>query len=105
MKQVRRNVFETNSSSTHSITMCLKTTFEDYKAGRCWKRRFPSKGQTTFAYPEDLTEKERAEIKNKENYDLIVFEDDGSGLDTFEELFKTPSGEEVVAFGYYGYDG
>ena len=34
MKQIRRNVFETNSSSTHSLTMCSKSQFEDWKAGK-----------------------------------------------------------------------
>ena len=29
--QIRRNVFETNSSSVHSITMCSKDDFEKWK--------------------------------------------------------------------------
>lgn len=33
MEQIRRNVFETNSSSTHSITMCPKEEFEKWKKG------------------------------------------------------------------------
>lgn len=33
MEQIRRNVFETNSSSTHSITMCPKEEFEKWKNG------------------------------------------------------------------------
>ena len=35
MIKIRRNVFETNSSSTHSLTMCTKedyNKFADYKA-------------------------------------------------------------------------
>lgn len=32
-RQVRRGVFETNSSSTHSLTMCSEEEFE------AWKRR------------------------------------------------------------------
>ena len=27
-RQVRRGVFETNSSSVHSITMCMKSDFD-----------------------------------------------------------------------------
>lgn len=36
MIKVRRRVFETNSSSTHSITICSKKQFEDWKAGKCF---------------------------------------------------------------------
>ena len=35
MFSVRQNVFETNSSSTHSITICSKKQFEEWKAGLC----------------------------------------------------------------------
>jgi len=33
MIQVRQNTFETNSSSTHSIVICSKETFDKWKAG------------------------------------------------------------------------
>ena len=36
MVTVRRGVFETNSSSTHSITICSKKQFDDWKAGKCF---------------------------------------------------------------------
>ena len=32
--KVRRGVFETNSSSTHSLTMCSKEDFEKWEAGK-----------------------------------------------------------------------
>ena len=35
MIQIRSNCFETNSSSTHSITICSKKQFDDWKAGKC----------------------------------------------------------------------
>ena len=39
MKQIRRNVFETNSSSTHSITMCMKSDYDKWVAGELvWNR-------------------------------------------------------------------
>ena len=31
--KVRKGVFETNSSSTHSLTMCLGTDFDEWKKG------------------------------------------------------------------------
>lgn len=32
-RQIRRGVFETNSSSTHSLTMCSEEEFEKWKNG------------------------------------------------------------------------
>lgn len=32
-RQIRRGVFETNSSSTHSLTMCDEETFKKWKSG------------------------------------------------------------------------
>ena len=31
MRQIRKNVFETNSSSTHSLTMCTKEEYDNWK--------------------------------------------------------------------------
>ena len=32
--QIRRSVFETNSSSVHSLTICSKEEFQDWKDGK-----------------------------------------------------------------------
>lgn len=32
-RQIRRGVYETNSSSTHSLTMCSEEEFEQWKNG------------------------------------------------------------------------
>ena len=34
MKLIRESVFETNSSSTHSLTVCLASTLQDWKDGK-----------------------------------------------------------------------
>lgn len=36
MKIIRRNTFETNSSSTHSITMCKESDFDKWKNGELY---------------------------------------------------------------------
>ena len=36
MLNIRRNLFETNSSSVHSITMCDQTDFDAWKNGTLW---------------------------------------------------------------------
>ena len=34
MKTVRKNLFETNSSSTHALTMCTTSEFKDWEDGK-----------------------------------------------------------------------
>ena len=98
MIQIRRNLFETNSSSTHSITMCTKSDYEKWE-----------KGELVY----DMDKKKlipASEVKEVE---------DGEG-DEDKTLFKSPEEfynwiennlyygtyksefNDVVAFGYYG---
>ena len=35
MKTIRHNVFETNSSSTHCLTMCRLSDYNDWEEGKC----------------------------------------------------------------------
>lgn len=87
--QIRRGVFETNSSSTHSLTICSKEDFEKFKNGELvlnWKDKLVKK---TSENEEECT-----------NYEDWV---DGT-LETFKESYITKNGDEVVAFGLYGYN-
>ena len=34
MKQIRKNVFETNSSSTHTLAICTEDEYKDWKDGK-----------------------------------------------------------------------
>ena len=36
MKIIRQSIYETNSSSTHSITMCMKSDYEKWKNGELY---------------------------------------------------------------------
>ena len=47
-RQVRRGVFETNSSSTHSLTMCLQSDYDRWTSGEVLL--FKGSG---WCYPED----------------------------------------------------
>lgn len=76
-KQIRVGVFETNSSSTHSITICSPEDFKKLKEGTCTNQ--------------DLIES----YKNMQS----------SYLESYDNTYKTPKGEEIVIFGNYGYDG
>ncbi len=115
MRQVRVGVFETNSSSTHSLTIVSKEEYEKFKSGDfVWNKDF-SKLQSLEEAKKDLIDERKKWDKGFEETPESVeelleettetYENFGSNYETFNQEYKTKSGEEVVAFGYYGYDG
>ena len=120
-KQIRRGVFETNSSSTHSLTMMMKSDYERWQReelylynGSGWAWDF-NKPVTNRLYTRDEAVEFAKNYKYYRGYeiddeylrelDFISFDDEGSEyLEGFYEEFTTPSGETIVAFGEYGYD-
>lgn len=93
MRVIRRGVFETNSSSTHTICIVPKEDFEKWEKGELfydiWNDKLIKKEEAE--YPEDAkTYKEFTEDEYLEYY---------------EESYKTKSGEEIVIFGKYGREG
>lgn len=136
MKQLRRDVFETNSSSTHSLTMCSSNDYEAWKNGETYLVRYPMTSESAYADKEFVTldqaldiiakskyysdaevlkEEFRADLSRKDldielrEYDFITYDaywDIANEYeDTFEQFYTTKSGDEIVAFGYYGYSG
>lgn len=121
-RQIRRGVFETNSSSTHSLTMMMKSDYDRwqtehlylYEGGYGWEFNEPVKNSL---YTKDEVMKfaknnryyhSEEEIDNEIMRDMgfISWDDEGSEyLEGFYQEFTTPSGETIVAFGEYGYDG
>ena len=120
-RQIRRGAFETNSSSTHSITMCSGEEYDKWCSGNLlfWV------GKKKFGTKEDIIEelKELTRWDNSLMYPDVNWDDDSvvadifdseeiqssdeffddEYLETFEEKYHTPNGEEVVAFGKFGY--
>lgn len=98
MKQVRRSVFETNSSSTHSITICTEDEYEKFKCGELmydsWHEELVSKS-TVLSNSEDGRYSTYGNLGESKWY----------SLDTYYHRFTTPSGDKMVAFGTYGRDG
>ena len=120
MKLIRRGTFETNSSSTHSITMCKESDFDKWKNGEMYWDRW----NESLVSKEEV-EKEMAKLKeefisehpdydkddidweeqledylnsDKEYYTYEEFNDyDYIEYETFEDSY-----DGVVAFGYYG---
>lgn len=123
MIQIREGVFETNSSSTHSICMCMKSEFEAWKNGESiynsWKERiFTAKELREYIDNDEWSGHLREKARNLSDRELIEFmveEGDGEwqsykgwcngALEGYHDEFTTPSGETVVAFGEFGFDG
>jgi len=125
---IRRGVFETNSSSTHSITMCMKSDYEEWQKGDLYLNKggvwssFSVNKDKLFVTKEDVIEI-LVNSKYPPNVDLTTLCDsafadflaeddrfksysmyDEMEYETFHEEFTTPNGDTVVAFGYYGSD-
>lgn len=124
-RQVRRGVFETNSSSVHSLTMCSKSEYDEFEKGNMYIER---RGSRIYS-KEELVEKFKEmrdwrtkELKyngvdwnNEEEFNRVLEETDfvtgdkywdivSEEYETFEESYTGKNGESVVAFGYYGHD-
>lgn len=94
MRQIRRGVFETNSSSIHSICICTR---EDYDKWINDELIYNSYSEQLESIPEDIT--------NKYKYKTYEQYWDDYEYEHYNEFFTTPSGDRMVAFGTYGYDG
>lgn len=134
-RQIRRGVFETNSSSTHSLTMCLSSDYDkwNYKSGETLLFKgsgwcYPKDNQPIYNHfytkEEAIAFEKSSKYAPSENFDWndedavmeMLHENEWydshyywhifcSDYETFENTMTTPSGDEVVVFGYYGYDG
>ena len=119
MKTIRLGTYETNSSSTHSITMCMESDFLKWKNGEMywnrWNDELVSKEEVEKEFLKENTgvSKEDPDFKDKleeylnddektyytyeefNDYDYIEYE-------TYVDKYNTPNGDTVIAFGYYG---
>lgn len=122
-RQIRHSVFETNSSSTHSLTMMMKSDYVRWGkenlylyTGSGWGWDFNRPVENTLYTRDEAVKfaKKRRYYRDTDEIDdeylryigFISSDDEGSEyLESFYEEFTTPSGETIVAFGEYGYDG
>lgn len=114
--QIRRNVFETNSSSVHSITMCSKDDFEKWKNNSDFYMYHRYNKPDVVGMKEEIIELLKSEMAyldkdwNNEDFVADLFADNEiftfdrcfnkSDFETFVEYYTTPKGEDVVAFGF-----
>ena len=137
-RQIRQGVFETNSSSVHTLTMCTNEEYVKWTNGELMYDSYSDKlvdvkleiteqdKKNAKAYYEDskknfwkewsqLSVEETNEWYKKYMSDYKKFDSeryntyeeffDNEYCETFEQSYTTPSGEKIIAFGYYGYDG
>lgn len=131
MKTIRRNVFETNSSSTHSLTICSEDEYDKWVNGELWLN-YRYNGSTFLTREEVLeiikkdsetyswiTKEKYEEVKNStgSHFDYLVNDlTDGEiigyqnyiyddYLSRYSEKYTSKSGDKIVVFGKYGYDG
>lgn len=129
MLQIRRNVFETNSSSTHSITMCSKDDYDRWINGEVYLNEgwWRNDNESKYKDKKFVTRDEAIDIikcnggsieyddECHENFDEYIAEEyyiytsdeyinDNESLEWFEDKYVTASDETVIAFGLYGYD-
>lgn len=155
MKTIRHNVFETNSSSMHSLTIVPEEEFEKFKncdllldystfvsaedeyknvmenLERCEDNMSDEYRET---YKTELTFEKFKEVLSELCYgdlsyyhrkgacediqthydavkaalgeDIVTYRTmGGEEYETFERHYTTKSGDKIVAFGYYGYNG
>ena len=102
MEQIREGIFETNSSSTHTLTMCTKSEFDRWKSGELVYDIYDEK---LVPYTEEIRK-----IRVDGVDDGYMTYDDFNDwsykdyLERFEQHYTTPGGEEIVGFGTFGYD-
>ena len=119
MRTIRLGTFETNSSSTHSITMCMESDLLKWKNGEMywnrWNDELVSKEEVekeflkenTGVSKEDTDFKDKfAEYLNDDDKTYYTYEEfndyDYIEYETYVDKYNTPNGDTVVAFGYYG---
>lgn len=93
MRVIRRGVFETNSSSTHSLCIASKEDFKKWKDGELVYDRWNDKlvPIEEAKYPEET-----------QTYEEFT---DDEYLEYFKQSYITKSGDEIIVFGKYGYNG
>lgn len=124
MKIIRKSTFETNSSSTHSLTMCIKSDFDKWKNGEMvlyadeelvlkeeYDREIEKLRQEYIERHPDFDKNNEDDVEQLKEYLYYENEyktydewEDDEYFETYIEYYTTPNGEEVVSFGKYGYD-
>lgn len=120
MFKIRRGTFETNSSSTHSICICTEEEYNKWKNGELvynyWQDEIltvaEEDGRKLAAVRNSLLEAQEngddISWEDREFLDAYLTYDEAQERNEYQEYyeypFTTPSGDKMVAFGWYGHD-
>ena len=100
MIQIRQGVFETNSSSTHALAICTQEEWDKLQSGEYLVNEWDITELISKDDPKSINDPDdwnSRYVTYDELYDCEPFE-------FFNNHFTTPSGDEMVAWGYYGHD-
>lgn len=129
-KKIRRGTFETNSRSTHAIVMCMESDYDRWRdeglllyMGWGYGYAENNKPKKNHFYTRDDVVSFEKTSRYNDNVDWDneqevndILSDKGfltydyfwneycKDYEDYEEIMTTPNGENVVAFGYYGFD-
>ena len=131
-RQIRFGMFESNSSSSHVMFMTSRKIYDEYSNGKYlyiggtygWKPIAPERDKpytieevkelikNNYEYYKEINEDDLDEDEIKEEWNDVIWEAEfiseesieNQNYEEFWDSYTTPNGEEVVAFGYYGWD-
>lgn len=110
---IRQGIFETNSSSTHSICILSQEDFDNWENNQLY---FDENSKKFLTYDEvkeflqsinlQINFGDAEEVSRvAQDYDICTYEqyfENNGCFTTFNEKFVTKGGEKVIAFGRYG---
>ena len=105
-RQIRIGVFETNSSSVHTLSIVSEKDFERWEDGELlfsrWDDKFVEASSVTREkYVDEWDGSEYYDDDGYQTYDEWL---DDDYLEYYIERYTTESGDKIVAFGKYGHD-
>ena len=104
MKTIRFNIFETNSSSTHSLCICTEDEYNKWKNGDLVYSYWDNNMIEPPANLAEMLDEDSPEFDSDAADDYRTYDYEDEYLEWYDYHFTTPSGDKMVAFGWYGHD-
>lgn len=118
---IRPNIFETNSSSSHSLTVTSIDEFNEWQQGMVYFNEYDQAFVAAAPINEEIENTYKIEYPNKE-YDFAFYKQEWMEESAcysiegwnefilrnwhsgFNHTYTSKAGETIIAFGYYGRD-
>lgn len=102
MKEViRRGLFETNSSSTHSITICTNDEYTKWQKEELYFNRWSGELVPASEEIKHRRKEQEGTYRTFLTYDEF-YDGDYMDYEIFNKSYTSPSGDIIHVFGYYG---